>query len=110
MALPAGILRESVTVEAVTETRNSLGEPVQTWSTFATRRAAIVADSYTEAEQRDQIIGTQSFTVRMRFVPGLTGKMRLRWMSRGGRILYVSGIREVNNREEHEITAQEKVT
>ena len=31
-------------------------------------------------------------------------------MSRGGRILYVSGIREVNNREEHEITAQEKVT
>lgn len=110
MPLPAGRLRELVAVETVAETRNSLGEPVQTWSTLATRRAEIVADSYTEAEQRDQVIGTQSFTVRMRFVPGLTGKMRLRWMNRGDRLLYVSGIREVNHREEHEITAQEKVT
>jgi len=110
MALPAGRLRETVAVETVTESRNSLGEPVQTWSTFATRRAEIVAESYSEQEQRDQVIGTQTFTVRMRFVAGITGKMRLRWVNRGGRLLYVSAVREVNNREEHEITAQEKVT
>lgn len=110
MGLPAGVLMETVVIESPAESRNSLGETLQTWSTFATRRAQVVADSYSEAQLRGQVIGTSSFTVRMRYVEGLTGKMRLRWQSRGNRILYVAGVTEVNNREEHRLSCEEKVT
>lgn len=110
MGLPAGILRETVVIEAPAESRNSLGETIQTWATFASRRASVVADSYSESQQRGQVIGTGGFTVRMRYVEGLTGKMRLRWQSRGDRILYVASVTEINDREEHRLSCEEKVT
>jgi SPP1 family predicted phage head-tail adaptor len=110
MPLPAGILRETVVIETPQETRNALGESVQTWSTFATRRASVVADSYQEMERRQQIGGMISHTVRMRYVEGLTGKMRLRWTSRGDRILYISSVVERNFREEHELSCEEQAT
>jgi SPP1 family predicted phage head-tail adaptor len=108
--LPAGILRESVTIQSPTEARNSLGESTQTWSDLTTRRAMIEAISYTELERRGQIGGSVSYTVRMRYVPGLTGQMRLRWDSRDGRILYVSSAVERGHREEHELTCEEQAT
>ena len=110
MGLPAGILRESVVIESPAESRNSLGETLQTWGAFASRRASVIADSYSESQQRGQTIGTSSFTVRLRYVEGLTGKMRLRWSSRGDRTLYITSVQEVNNREEHRLTCEEKVT
>jgi SPP1 family predicted phage head-tail adaptor len=110
MPLPAGILRESVTIQTPTETRNALGEIVQSWSTFTTRRASVIADSYSEQTRRGQIGGTTTFTVRMRYVPGLSGKMRVRWDSRDGRILYISGVVEKGFREEHELSCDEQNT
>jgi head-tail adaptor len=110
MGLPAGILRETVVIESPAESRNSLGETIQTWATFANRRASIVAESYSEAQQRGQVVGTGAYTVRMRYVEGLTGKMRIRWQSRGNRILYIAGLTEVNNREEHSLSCEEKAT
>lgn len=110
MPLPAGILRETVTVEYPTESRNELGESVQTWHEFATRRASVVADGYAEMARRQQIGGMASHTVRMRYLPGLTGKMRIRWDSRGGRILYISSVVEKGFREEHELSCEEQAT
>ena len=110
MALPAGILRETVVVEQETETRNNLGEPVATWATFATRRAAVQAISYSEQERRKQIGGVGTFVVRLRYVTGLTGKMRLRWASRSDRLLYIASVVEQGNRDEHELTCDEKAT
>lgn len=110
MSLPAGILRETIVVEQEAETRNSLGEPVATWSTFATRRAAVQAISYSEQERRKQIGGVGTFTVRCHYVPGLTGKMRIRWASRSNRILYIASVVEQGNREEHELNCDEKAT
>ena len=68
------------------------------------------AISYSEQERRRQIGGIGTFTVRVRYVPGLTGKMRVRWSSRSNRILYIAGVIEHNNREEHELTCDEKAT
>lgn len=110
MPLPAGILRETVVIEQEVETRNDLGEPVATWTTFANRRASVEATSYAEQERRKQIGGVGTFVVRLRYVPDLTGKMRLRWASRSNRILYIASVVERNNREEHELTCDEKAT
>jgi head-tail adaptor len=47
--------------------------------------------------------------VRMRYVPGLTGAMRIKWDSRDERILELSQVFERNNREEHELLCVEVV-
>ncbi len=110
MAIPAGILRETIVIEQQSETRNSLGEAEISWSTFATRRAAVESISYSEQERQKQIGGSASFTVRCRYVDGITGKMRVRWASRSDRILYISGVVERNNRDEHELSCDERQT
>ena len=110
MAIPAGILRETVVIEQQAETRNSLGEAVATWSTFASRRASVEAISYTEAQRQNSIGGTATWVVRCRFVDGITGKMRIRWASRGNRILYISSVVDRGNRDEHELTCEEKAS
>jgi SPP1 family predicted phage head-tail adaptor len=110
MAIPAGILRETIVIEQQSETRNDLGEPVVTWATFATRRAAVEAISYSEQERQKQVGGTGTYTVRCRYVDGITGKMRVRWTSRSDRMLYIASVVERGNRGEHELTCDERVT
>jgi len=108
--LPAGILRETIVIEQESTDRNDFGESTSTWTTYATRRAVVVAISYSEQERRKQIGGVGTYMVRCRYVPGITGKMRVRWASRSDRILYVASVVEHNNREEHELTCDEKAT
>ena len=60
--------------------------------------------------RRGQIGGSVSATVRIRYFPGLTGKHRLRWISRDGRVLYISGVIERGFREEHELAVEEQAT
>lgn len=108
--LPAGLLQELVVVETPTESRNALGETTLAWAEFGKAWASVVAAGYSEQELRKQIGGTATHTVRMRYMAGLTGKMRLRWASRGNRILYISSVVERGRREEHELAVEEKVT
>lgn len=110
MGLPAGILRERFVIEFPTETRNALGESVQAWQTVGERLGSYEENAYIEQDRRGQIGGSVSATVRMRFFNGLTGKHRLRWASRGNRILYISSVVERGNREEHELTVEEQAT
>ena len=107
MSLPAGILREKVVVEQPTVSRNTLGETTQTWSRLVERWASVEAVSYVEQQQQGQTSGTISHSVRMRYVPGITGKMRIRW---GSRLLYISSVIDKNNREEHELECEERAT
>lgn len=108
--LPAGILRETFVIESPSESRNSIGESVQTWSTFAKVRGSYEATSYSEQSRRGQIGGSVSATVRIRHVDGVTGAMRLRWASRSDRILYISGVVERGHREELELSVEEQAT
>ena len=105
MALPAGLLREKVSIEVPAETRTALGETTQTWSQLLERWASVEAVRYSEQQQQGQTSGTISHAVRMRYVPGLTGKMRLRWR---GRLLYISSLIEKGNGEEHELACEER--
>jgi len=105
--ISSGTLREKVSIQIALQDRNALGEPVDTWAEVATRWASVEAVAYSERDRMARISGTTSYTVRMRFLDGLTAEMRLIWTSRSNRVLYISSIIEKNNREEHELTCEE---
>lgn len=110
MPIPAGLLREVFAIEEPTETRNELGESVQEWSEVGRRYGSYEAFGYSEQQRRNQIGGSTSATVRMHYFAGLTGRHRLRWVSRGDRTLYISSVIERGVRDEHELTVEEQAT
>jgi head-tail adaptor len=110
--IPAGLLREVFVVERrQTATRNTVGEVVDStnWDTVATIYGSYQALAYIETEQRAKVAGSISAVVRTRYLPGLAGGMRLRWKSRGDRLLYISAVVEQGNRDELELTVEEQV-
>jgi SPP1 family predicted phage head-tail adaptor len=104
----AGVLRESIVIETPVEIRNEVGEATQEWVEFARRRAGVEQIGYTELQRMNQTGGSATFTVRLRYVAGVSGNMRIRWVSRANRILYIASIVESGNRQEHEFTCEER--
>ena len=102
--MKAGQLRERVTVQQATDSRTTLGEAVQTWSTFATRWASVEGISSREFFLQGQQQTEASHRVRLRYLSGLTQQMRLEWR---GRTLEIVSLLEHGNRTEHELLCQE---
>ena len=100
-----GRLRERVTIQQATETRNGLGETVQSWATFAERWASVDGLSSREVLLQGQQRTEVSHRVRMRYVDGMTGTMRILW---SGRVLEITSLLEHNNRSEHELLCTER--
>jgi SPP1 family predicted phage head-tail adaptor len=82
MALPAGDMWTRVTIEAPTPTANEVGEPVLAWSTFATVWAAVDSLSARETERFAETVGFMTHRVRIRYLAGLTGAMRIVYRDR----------------------------
>lgn len=101
-----GRLRERVTVQQATESRNSLGETVLSWADLTTVWGSVEGVSAREALAMGQQDITVTHRVRMRYLSPLTQKMRLRWRSR---TLEIVSLLEHNNRSEHELICQETV-
>lgn len=101
-----GKLRERVTIERATESRNALGETVLKWETFAERWASVEGVSSREFLQAGQQQIDMSHRVRLRYVDGLTQNMRFAWR---GRKLEIVSLLEHGNRSEHEALCQEQV-
>ena len=99
-----GKLRERVTVQQAAETRNSLGESVQSWSTHATVWASVEGVSAREALAAGQQDTTITHRVRLRHLPGLTQQMRFAWRSR---TLNIISLLEYDNRAEHVAICEE---
>mgnify|MGYP006267527665 CR=1 FL=1 len=108
--LASGRLREWFAIESPTETRNDVGELVQTWEEVGRVFGSYEALSYNEQARRGQIGGTTSGTVMIRYYPGLLANWRLVWLSRGGRTLYISGVVEQGFREAMELSVEEAAT
>lgn len=102
--MDAGRLRERVTVQQASESRNALGETVQTWGTYATVWASVEGVSSRESLYAGQQQIAISHRVRLRYLNGLTQSMRLVWR---GRTLEIVSLLEHNNRSEHELLCQE---
>lgn len=101
-----GDLRDRVTIQEASESRNALGESVQAWSTFTERWAQVEGISAREFLLSGQQQSEVSHRVRLRWVDGLTSQMRFLWR---GRVLEIVSLLEHANRTEHEAICQESV-
>jgi SPP1 family predicted phage head-tail adaptor len=100
-----GKLRERITIEQATETRNAMGESVMSWSTFAERWASVEGLSSREVLLTGQQQTEISHRVRLRYVEGFKGTMRIVWR---GRVLEIASLLEHGNRSEHEAICTER--
>lgn len=110
MARPAGRYREVFVLERPVRTRNAAGGTVEAWEAVATIFGSYEATSYSEQARRGQVGGGISATVYTRYRSDLTGDMRLRWLARDDRLLYISAVVEQGNREDLELTVEEQAT
>jgi SPP1 family predicted phage head-tail adaptor len=92
----AGRLRERVTIQEATETRDSFGQAVATWATHATCWASVEPFSGSERFQAATLNAEILYEVRIRYDSEITPKMRLLY---GTRILRIERI--IDEREEH---------
>lgn len=99
-----GKLRERVTVQQATQTRNSLGEAVLSWADWQTVWASVEGVSAREALEAGKQEVTITHRVRMRYLTGLTQNMRLSWRDR---TLNIVNLLEYGNRTEHVAICEE---
>lgn len=77
----AGNLDRRITIQVASEMNDSFGEPIKTWTTFATVWAAFEAVSGNEAFTVEQRRSRASVMFRTRYRAGVIPKMRV--LSRG---------------------------
>lgn len=78
----AGKLRQRVTIQAPTRTRNERGAEVLAWSDVATVWAEVRTPYGRERTANEQTVAVLTHVVTMRFRSDVTPSHRLRWGSR----------------------------
>lgn len=73
----SGRLDRTITIQSFTESSDALGELVQTWSTFATRRAEYTPQRMDEAFEAARTVATRRVMFTIRWLDGLTEEMRI---------------------------------
>ena len=99
-----GKLRERVTVQQASETRNAMGETVLSWADLTTVWASVEGVSAREALALGQQEVVITHKVRLRYLSLLTARMRFRWRNR---FLNVVSLLEYDNRTEHVAICEE---
>lgn len=105
MALPAGELWSRIRIEQPATAPNAVGEPVLTWSTYATVWADVSSLSARETERFSETVGFMTHRVRIRYLDGLTSAMRIIYRDR---VLEIGQILEQDRLWHHEIICTEK--
>lgn len=100
-----GLLRQRVTIEQPVYTNNTIGEPVTTWSTFATVWAAIEPNTGQAYYLAKQTESTASGRIRMRYRDGIKPTMRVKYGERYFTIISVIQPKE-NSKELHLIYSE----
>lgn len=77
--LPAGRLRHSITIEQPVESQDDYGSTVTTWEPMATVRAEVKAIQGREYWAAQSTQSETTHQVRLRYVAGVTTKMRVSW-------------------------------
>lgn len=73
----SGLLRHKITIQRGTETQNSFNEPIVSWSTFAQRYAELLPQTGREFIAARQIVPELQHLIRLRWLAGVTPKMRV---------------------------------
>lgn len=103
--IDAGKLRERVTVQIASGTTNAIGETVLSWSDSTAAWASVEGVSSREALDAGKQAETITHRVRLRYLPGLTQRMRFAWRNR---TLNIVSLLEYGNRTEHVAICEER--
>jgi len=90
----AGTLRHQVVIQTPTETQDSQGQPIKSWGTFATVQAAVLPLKGREFFDAQQINAETSTKIIIRYIPGVTQKMRVSYDSKLYNIQAISNVGE----------------
>jgi SPP1 family predicted phage head-tail adaptor len=91
-----GKLRHRITIEQVTETQDTDGSALESWSTYATVQASIEPISGREYFTAQSTQADVTHRISLRYVSGITPKMRVNFSSRIFDILSVINVNECN--------------
>jgi len=80
--IQSGRLRHRITIQSPTETQDTYGEPVPTWSTYLTAWASVEPIKGREYWESQQINAEVTHKIIMRYRSGLNPKMRVSWGNR----------------------------
>jgi len=94
--LRIGKLRRRITIERVTETQDTDGAVLETWSTYATVQASIEPISGREYFAAQSTQADVTHRIRIRYLSGIVPKMRVSYNSRIFDILSVINVGERN--------------
>ena len=102
MAVSIGRMDRRITLQTATETQNTSGEPVPTWSDLATVWARVTPQSTAESFQDDQEHATRQTVFRIRYRSDVNEKTRISYDSQ---TYDITGIVEIGRREALDISA-----
>jgi SPP1 family predicted phage head-tail adaptor len=80
--MQAGRLKNRVVIQQQSTTQDSIGQPVNTWTTYATVWANIIHQKGAEAIKADQVMSTLRASIRVRYKAGITTAMRVSYASK----------------------------
>ena len=81
-AIDPGTLDRKIVIQTYTGTKDSYGQPVKTWSTYATVKAAMGYDwTGEEGRQVGERVATSDIRWTIRYKSGVTEKMRISYGS-----------------------------
>ena len=86
----SGELRFRLTIERATEARDSLGQAIETWTTFAVVPGALRPLSGRERLLSAQPVAETTHRARIRYLSGVTPKMRISFAGKVYHITYVA--------------------
>jgi SPP1 family predicted phage head-tail adaptor len=90
MAVPgAGDLRERVSIQQVSTTRDAMGGEIQSWANLGTFWAQVAPMSAGEQYRRQQVQSSANWKITIRYNAEVTPQMRVRWQ---GHVFLVKGI------------------
>lgn len=105
--MEAGKLRHLITIEEPTESQNEYGEPVESWATFAqlwASRGDLAGREYFAAQQTQAEVTTR---FRLRYVDGITAKMRV---SSDGVLYQINSVQDPDGRRRELIIMAERAS
>ena len=102
----ANELRRRVTIQTPTETVGTRGGHASSWATFKTRWAAVRPAPGGEAFEDERPRAKQKVVFEIRYVAGITNKMRVSWDSR---LFDIQSIENVDERNKKLLLTTEEV-
>lgn len=93
----SGALRHRLVIQQTTDTRDSFGQAIESWTTFATVWGSLEPLGGRERFLAAQTHAEATYRSRIRFLEGITPKMRI---SHGGKVFNITHIADDGRRRE----------